>query len=692
MSLLDMFTIRVKIDSEKADSDLDRIVRKAKKGSKEIEDAAGAGADGLNDAGDAADKSLTKGAKIAALFRRNLVHVEDALGKVTDKAKGMGGSLGFLGNFVKGPGLLMGGVVAMATVAAAVTARAKSQADEATARLDSIRKDAWDAGMRPDQFLQKTSFGEQLGINPEDMKQSLTSINEMAKGVLLHRAGPLGGIDMTTGQDTDPMSRLLRKHKINLGSPGAMRSANDIYDTLVEEIKRVADTKGRAAGVALGQKFGFAFDAVQKIVDTPMEGLYKAAAASREYAAQQTLLSRMTIQYNKTQKELELSQKKVQTTADLMVVPSVNRFNKAMLELTKASQPLVTWLAKVTAGIVDMTTGLIQAGTKILNLDWNEQMAEGQADYQKVQEASLVGLKQQLTDLEAKQKESKAGQQGTSYGYRPAMDYSAEIEAVKQRIKETESRMDAAKKQIEFGKGADVGPKPIDMEAWSRIQTWAREAYKEQLTAEQIDSVLKENMGASDDAITQKLEALVNVADKGLAANQAQLDVQREMLPQIVQNTAVGLEQALAMWAGGIGRAANIGGAAFSGQGRADFESRAATIRFTPDPQMMRAGAAAVERARESAGAAGSPGYASSAMSLANSAANSGQRLNEQSRLGATSEPKKSGDLNLNGDIIVQPQTATPQDIGTHIGRGVSDMMGSMRKEIANMFDSSFKA
>ena len=307
----------------------------------------------------------------------------------------------------------------------------------------------------------------------------------------------------------------------------------------------------------------------------------------------------------------------------------------------------------------------------------------------------------------------------------------------------TQEEVDAADKEIDVkGKGyEDLRKKEKEAQAKQKeadYQKSATESFNEnigefqkrygkvddskmaELRKQFADMAQKGDVNLNDnELVISALQTLVGTSKEGLQANDAQFQVEKEKLSQIVTNTSVGLEQAIAMWASGIGRAGGLGtpDAGIEGQSRADFEKRSRVLRFTPDPAVMRMGMASSLNAQKQAGAMPVPeapgprfiaaaptehtpsresasdsmSRANDAMRNANDAAAKGVRMTEASR--ASAQPANApqpGGIHI-GEVNVDVKSDEPKNFGERLGKEINDVIGAMNKQIANVHDGIFK-
>lgn len=783
--LLDLFTIKYVVDAGDAEKEIDRISNRAGKARNNTEQSGKEGVDAIGGAADAARRAIentgTAADKANARVERlkeGVFRIKGIIGQIGDvgtmiKAGGWWGAMSsaarlFPGRETPSPtpsGVSGGGAggvggtgaaaagaaasggaggIARATIAAlggpavVVTAVAaalgavgfwgvKSGHEIAKAseeKYGQLKRQAWSAGMSTQSLLTHQISGEKLGISREQMLSGLSGLNEKIKEVALHRAQPMGGIDMKTGIDTNPLSRLFRARGIKIQQGKHLESMDKIWKVIVDDLRAAAEKQGTNYALARAtQQYGLDFEQASKIISATSAQVREMTQGIKQQAIQETILAQVTKNYSNSQSALKVEQEKTETLIRAKVVPGMVSWSKETTQLEKNMRPLYSIMGDVKRMAIDLATGALHwfnegleaaanLGEKIKNLP--DTINEGAAALGK-------SFNNMITDLR--------GKIPSMLGGLDEAGVAAEKAATEAQYK---AEADLRKKDREKRKAEEEADQKARTEAGRKraFKAWEEEKGRKMTQAEKdkyaplVDQMIAEGKLSADDN-QQMLGVMQVIAEdqkKGMEANDAQFQVEKEKLSQIVVNTSVGLEQALAMWAGGIGRAGGIGTATFQGQSRADFERRSMQTRFMPDPQAMRLGAAVTEKAQRQAGVMSAPvtnnttntshidnstqnintmaapapntDYTSAAKTMndANAAANQAQRLNEQSRMGSQASSKKGGDLNFNGDVIVQTQSDSPQELGKSIGQGMTDIMGTMRKEISNTFDSVFKA
>lgn len=615
--------------------------------------------------------------------------VEGIFSRAEEKAKqaaagsaasgGAGGGLGGAGGAAAGAGgaggmgmirslAAAGGPIGMAIAAAITTVSASvalsiraghQHAAKAIEFYSNLKQDAWQAGMSEKTLLSHQIAGNSLGISRESMQQGLAGLNERIKQVALHRAGPLGGIDLKTGQDTDPLSRLLRKRGISIQKGKHLESMSKIWSVIVDDLREAAEKKGTNYALARAtQQYGLNFDQASKIIEATSAQI---RAMNRDLEAQALMewsVAQATKKLQSAQSQLKTETDLTEKSIDAKVVPAMKEWTEANTKWEKATRPIATLIGKMEAALIsfgatvlDFVSNMID-GASDLAKDASDLMDEG-----KIRQ-NVAALTTQENQLAKEIKNALALNPNA-----PVSGKQAQLDEIR------------AKKAAEEAKLASSGMAGPDGKA---VPEWATASLRDKagdfrgrdgLTDEVIQEGIRKGveLGWSPDTLSQYYEEIIANQNKGMEANDAQFQVEKEKLTQIVQNTSVGLEQALALWAGGIGRAGGMGirGDDMAGQSRADFEQRSRSIRFMGDRQIMQMAGQNAARAQEMAGAAK-------------------VKMSESSS-------KIVPNINASG-MHVEVKADDPKTFGEQLGREVNGALGSMYKQIANTRDSVFKA
>jgi hypothetical protein len=745
--LFDMFYVKYEVDKGDAEKAIDTFTKKAEKARRAAEEAGNKGAKGATEAADHSAEAMGKAGAAADRFHQKIerikagaIQIKGILGQIGDvgtlvrtggvwgsmsagsrvvdnamaaaaakraAAGGGGAAGGAIGGAVGGMSAggamargmaLLGGPVALIAAAVAAVAAAgvwgvKSGheiAGAAQEKYGNIKKEAWAAGMNTQSLLRHQISGEKLGISREDTLKGLSSLNEKIKEVALHRAQVGGGIDMKTGIDTNPLSRLMRSRGIKIQSGKHLEGMDQIWKVIVDDLRAAAQKQGTNYALARAtQQYGMDFNQASKIIEATSDQVKNMTQGIAAQAIQETVLAQVTRNYTAEQANLKVEQEKTATQIQVKVVPGMVSWNKETTALEKNMRPVYTLMGDLKRLMIDMATGCLRlvndAIEGIVNLA-----------------GKLKDIPDMLNNVGNNMAESVNNSIAEARGKLPSwLGGTTPEEVAKEKQSNAEKRKDGSD-EIQRGREAaakakqDKRDKAIAASLSENLAEYEKEygkvdaKDKEAMSKKFTELAAKGELDLDDN---QAMIALLQVgnqqAKEGLQANDAQFQVEKEKLSQIVTNTAVGLEQAIAMWAGGIGRAGGLGvtDSGIQGQSRADFEARSRAIRFTSDRQIMQMGQQASLNAQHRAGSMS----ASSAMGQANNAAAKGVQMSESNRYGSSSTNRQTPSLSI-GEVNVDLKSNDPQDFGEKLGRQIRTVFSGVNKEIANVFDSSFKA
>lgn len=709
--LLDVFYVQYSAQTGDAEKKIDDFGKKAEKVAKDagvkIEDTTKKLGDTGKKAGEAMDDVAKKTDKLAGgldKVRGMSEKIDQAFGKIKNVKK-LAGDIGEIGTLIKqggvwgamasmnkltsafaggggagggegglgllraaagagGPiGMVVAGVIAAGAFAVnKAIAAGHEHAEAAKGYYGNIRKESWEAGMSEKSLLGHQIAGEQLGISRESTQRGLAGLNEKIKEVALHRAQVGGGVDMKTGQDTNPLSRLLRRRGIGIQKGGHLKNMDQIWQVIVDDLRDAAKKKGTNYALARAtQQYGLDFDQASKVIEATSAQIKDSTANLEQYRLQEWAVAQSTKELTTAQTKLKAETDRTEKAIDAKVVPAMVQLTNSTANWERASRPFNALIGKIEAALIRAAAVKLDALSEFVG--WMEKIIDVAG--------SVVSAGQEIQEAPGRVLDSVANDfkngdysRMISNGWNALKgDTGRKVNDVRASIYKNYGDKDPSKwgsHQREV-MAADANYRRQDFEHIGK-------KYEGQLTKAQISEAISDGMkqNLDNDTMEAKLAEMVDGQKKGMEANDAQFQVEKEKLSQIAANTSVGLEQAIALWAGGVGRQGGLGGnaAGNEGQSRADYEKRYRSVMYSGDRARMSMASHAAEKAEQMSGAA--------------------KVKNNEAQI---IQPNMRVD-----HLQVEVATNDPQTLGEQIGKHTEAMMSSMYKHVAQVKDSVFKA
>ncbi|OQS41013.1 hypothetical protein [Chromobacterium haemolyticum] len=463
-----------------------------------------------------------------------------AVGGVAGAARGLGGALGG----AAGLGPIMGtiGVLGSAAGVVAAFSAALGTATQRAKEAAQAEKHAWEQGMSTTQMLRGLVVGQRLGLTDAQTTEAMRGFHARAQQVALERRIAL------PGQLLSPEAIAFQKFG---GKIGGDYEANlqRIIARQRAQVESGAISQGRAIQrlmTVFGVNFEFASAAI-KASNEEIKNLSKNLEAETLTKAAQLAESKKLAAETK---KLEDGQKKFGDTVSSKVTPALADLYGKMTKTGQNTNSLAEAIGNLGAAIARVFGGIIEKVQQLRS------------------EAPLKALINEQYD-EVYDELKKAGKSKN-------ITMAQFDELVKQTIRERSSGIFAAREsgQKAVGidevvnrwiKGTTKGEKPLSEEAIRKAQTMA---LRQGWTGTMLEQHLKEI--ASNTGNIQKDQTEGNADLKGIRQNTA---------------PAMGIEQALGLWAAGVGKAAGFTPSeGFAGKTRAEYEKAWGGLRGMAGP------------------------------------------------------------------------------------------------------------
>lgn len=559
--------------------------------------------------------------------------------------------------------LAVAGLITSVAASVGLAIRAGHKHAEAAKQFyGGTQQAAWNAGMSEKNLLTHQIAGENLGISRESTQAGLAGLNERIKQVALHRAQPTGGIDMKTGMDTDPLSRLLRKRGISIQKGKHLESMNKIWQVIVEDLRTAAEQKGTNYALARAtQQYGLDFDQASKIINATSAQIREASKDIEKLALMEWALAQSTKKLTVEQSSLQGESDKTQKMMSAKVVPAMVEWTKSTTKWEKSMRPAYEKLAEIEAALIRLASYSLDKLSQFI--DWMGEVIDLASNVHSVVKDSVMAPVNYVGSLVS---------DAWNGNFSGMMDRAKG--AALDPIAESRLKTEASGVRLFGAQNTEYGQGVLKREAQQNTYELTNKANELKSEGKYSEKDIEQGLtkavanGWDIGTLETYLQQIASNQKEGMEANDAQFQTQKEQLNQMILNTSVGLEQAIALWAGGVGRQGGLGSNenGMQGQSRADFEKRSRAIMFTGDRQVMQMASESAAKAQKMAGAA---------------------KIKES---GASQVNNPS--LKIDTLTVEVSGVQSPESLGEQIGSRAGAMLGSMYKEVANARDSVFKA
>lgn len=480
---------------------------------------------------------------------------------LAEKLPGIGSGITSLaGLSALGAGAAAAAVV-VGTFAMTIAAANKYAEDGLTAR-----KRAWEMGLDQFNMNKQMVVGRKMGLSDEETGASLRGIFARVK-----EAGT---------QPYGEAALRFRQAGIKVGVGGRSRDVEAITQDIIKHTRELAKAKGQTEAIAWAtQRMGMSFEMAEKYATATDAQMKSYNQDVRQQAADLTVGQLMSKQYAIAQRDVGNSMDMAGRHMSGFVTPALTRFSEKLADSANRTDGVISAIGKMSAAIIDFATNALgwldrlsaYAGD-IFGQHWT---VEQQREVEQMNgfEAYLHANKekyglQNATDDQIKGK----AQVDVSLLHSDRYQDPVQLQALRDFMNANQKAHDEGK-VTSFATGNekisqtfDAGNKQIaaaDMTPEKREETSAE--------WDKIRQQMQEGSLTADKA-NEMLQSLLEVNKKQLSVSQAQL--KNSMPPIPVQPVTIGLEQALSLWASGIGKAAQLKAPeqAQPANERADFE------------------------------------------------------------------------------------------------------------------------
>lgn len=481
------------------------------------------------------------------------------------RAGEMGGRLGSFGwhslRIFPGMGSLMKFGVGLMSATATVAAFTKSiqTANDRAERALKIREEAWGTARSITGFNQQVLKGKSLGMTEAETRDSLTAFANRLREAIVNPYGEA--------------AFRYRQYGIQTGTHRQPRDVEAILRDVIGRARGMAATTGGPnEGIAfLTQRMGMSFTMARRLMEATDEQLKEYNSDMKEQARHLTVSQALAEKYAIAQRNLDFAVEKAGTEVATAITPALRDFTKQLEESAEKTDGLVAVVGEVTAGIINL-------GTEIVNFLDNVFQAAGK--YIRKGTDNF----EDMMELERILRERGVKPAISGFGFSADVFSQSQLQMarnIRDRIGKKPEKEDDELRKVREGFTKALGESGLDDKTKEEVAKKGDEQIK--LLAKQ---------GRSLEYISEYLKQLLGESKKQTPELEAQTKHGTPPIP--IQPVTIGLEQALSLWASGLGKASFLRGplgAAAAGS-RAEYEQRAkehiqAQLSVTYNPNLL---------------------------------------------------------------------------------------------------------
>lgn len=492
-----------------------------------------------------------------------------------------------------GPGLIgLIGSASAAAAAVAVFAKVIGTANEQAEKAIHLRETAWKAGMTETQYNAAVIRGKRMGATEEEVRSSREGLADKVRSA---KAQPYG-----------EEAFWMRRAGIKVGGG---RDIENITKQVLNHARQLAKTKGEAEGIAWAtQRMGMNFAEASRYISMTDQQLKQYNQSTLSQEVDLAVAQRRAKAYGDAKREMDSALEQAGVKVSKYVTPSLTNLAKVLKQSAEQSDGVVSGIGKMSAALVDFTAFLIEQADGILG--YLNKRGEGLGEA--LAEPAMIEALAKSTGKPAEQIRLERQAQGIGLGW--MFTEGSKQEAMQQAREELERKYPEAKKALPtlplpgggtpgFGETSEAPPLIIGKA--KQEQMTEERLYKPRAGGEygiaEAKAIAEAKKMHSAGTLDRPLEDVINEIHRMSA--QAETDVEgpeetnriladilkvatkqtnivdaqaKHLMPPIpVQPIDIGLEQAMSLWASGIGKAAGLIGpeGAAAGGSRAEFEA-----------------------------------------------------------------------------------------------------------------------
>lgn len=590
--LLDSFFLRYKADTGQAVKDvnaLDAAEAKRSRNKKKNESDE-----------DKTTAKKKKGGKEGIDETKKASKAQEELGKAGkqsfDSMLSGGGKFGELLGKLGPMGIAAAVGVAAIAGAVSIAVAGIEDAREAAKEAVELGDKAYEARLNQGELIRAQNIGRTRGLSDEETSKSAKGVYD--KGAEIRAAQRQAARDPASGFNNPLIKQGNLFKKAGVDVSAALGTQIEQQDKYLRAL--VASGEQERALVEGVELFGRSLHDVRSVLATTAEASETSALTMAQENNRRRDLQKSSENLATAEGKLEAARKKNDERVLSKTVPATEGFTKALTEWEEAIAPLKDVWGDFVAGLIEGLTSLVNMGKDAANFfTWGSNNHTKQES--KDREVTAAG------DKAVEQLRMDATVQG-GRGNRP----SAEAEA-------------AARKTAEEAKGKEFEANFADSEKTRKagITEQVNKAVDTLVTKKDGKQLFEGREVSQSDIDTAKSKASAAAEkDPNVDLQKETNDILRDLLNQTAESGKVqeaqtnltkkiesnttplvntGLEQAMALWAGGMGKGGGLDSVNFKGEDRASYQDRVNQMRRTINPNTV----SNVSEARNTANAVG---------------------------------------------------------------------------------------
>lgn len=587
MGVLDTFFIRYRADTGQAVKDIEKLnatevkeqKTRAKGASTQKSDAKG-----LKESFKTTEESSKK-------FGESLTKMAEGgstgMSGLRAAAGGLGNVIGKLGPIGIAAAIGIGAI----TAAISVANEAIDDSREAAKEAIKLGEDAFEARLSQGELIRLQGTGRSRGLTDEATTQSAKGVN--SKGEEIRAAQRQAARDPASAFNNPLIKQAALWKKAGVDVAAGLEKQMAQQDAYLRKLNETGQAE--RALVEGTQLFGRSLADVKAVMSTTQQQMNENATAM----AHENNLRRS----NQTAAEslataeghLENARKNNDERMRSKTVPATEAFTKAVTEWEKSIGPLKDTWANFVAYFIEGLTSMVEGATSLLR-------KLGIIDDVRTQDKKADDtVKEAGDDAAAQYRMSHSpragGSGGTAEGLanaRKEAEEKARAEVDAANKVENEARVASAGTQTktaasELVKGGKFEGKTIDPAKLEAAMKATEEAVKNDPSAntlEDIKAILADQLGKQE--------------EQG-KVQKAQTEYTKKIEFNTLALVNTGLEQAMALWAAGVGKGSGISSGSMQGETQGDYEKRVRTMQRTINPN----GATTLDMGRQAVNAVG---------------------------------------------------------------------------------------
>lgn len=673
MGVLDTFFIRYRADTGQAVKDIEKLntteekeQKTRDKGTKEQKAGAKELKETLKTTEDASKKfgeSLTNMSKGGT----------DAIGGLRAAAGGLGEVIGKIGPAGMVAAVGIGAIVAAIAVANTAIADARESAKEAI----TLGEEAFEARLAQGELIRLQGTGRSRGLSDQDTTQSAKGVN--SKGEEIRAAQRQAARDPASAFNNPLIKQAALWKKAGVDVAAGLEKQMAQQDAYLRKLNETGQAE--RALVEGTQLFGRTLADVKSVLSTTQQQMNENAVTMAKENNLRRTLQASGEKLATAEQQLENARKANDERIASKTVPATEAFTKAVTEWEKSIGPLKDTWANFVSFFIEGLTSMIEGATSILRKIGviDDVRLQGEKGEEKVKNAGDEAEAAYRLKNHPRMGGTGVTEEGIANARKQAEDKArAEVETANKAENENRGATAGAQTKVaasELVKDGKFEGKTIDPAKLEAAMKATEEAVKNDPSADTLDDI---KAILSDQLSKQEEQGKVQ---------KAQTDYTKKIESNTLALVNTGLEQAMALWAAGVGKGGGVSSGSMQGETQTDYEKRVKTMQRTINPnaamsmdmgrQPFKAQTGPIESGRQSNKE--QVGAIAAARQSVNKVDTQADALNK-SKLGATGG--SSGNTDQSKNVTIQQLTVEVKSEAKDVGGLAQDVGVSIADEL----------